>query len=137
MPAWWPMVTNFSSNVVKMLGFVKTYSVKSFYDRFGAGGTALACGVKTKNGMIGMNADSVSFVLFSKWPKKKKKKKNNLATGIVSACAVTHATPASFIAHVADRNMYEEIAAYYLKTDMNVFVGGGRKYFEERTDTEI
>ena len=29
--------------------------------------------------------------------------------------------------------MYEEIAADYLKTDIDVFIGGGRKYFENRT----
>lgn len=113
----------------KNVGFVKTYSASHFTTDSGAGGTALACGVKTKNGMIGMNADSVVVRSILEMAEK-----NNLATGIVSACAVTHATPASFVAHVADRNMYEEIAAYYLKTDIDVFVGGGRKYFEERTD---
>jgi len=30
--------------------------------------------------------------------------------------------------------MYEEIATDYLKTDIDVFIGGGRKYFEERAD---
>lgn len=110
-------------------GFSKTYSSNNFTTDSGAGGTALACGVKTKNGMIGLNPDSVAVESILV-----KAEKNKLATGIVVACAVTHATPASYIAHQINRNMYEEIAADYLKTDIDVFIGGGRKYFEDRTD---
>lgn len=110
-------------------GFSKTYSSTNFTTDSGAGGTALACGVKTRNGMIGMNADSVAVESILELSEK-----NKLSTGIVVACAVTHATPASYIAHQVNRNMYEEIATDYLKTDIDVFIGGGRKYFEDRTD---
>ncbi len=110
-------------------GFSKTYSASNFTTDSGAGGTALACGVKTKNGMIGMTKDSVPAESILA-----KASKNKLATGIVVACAVTHATPATFIAHQVNRNMYEEIAGDYLKTNIDVFIGGGRKYFEDRTD---
>ncbi|MGB4414281.1 MAG: alkaline phosphatase [Paludibacter sp.] len=113
----------------KHIGFSKTYSASHFTTDSGAGGTALACGVKTKNGMIGMNPDSVAVQSILELAEK-----NNLSTGIVVACAVTHATPASYIAHQVNRNMYEEIATDYLKTDIDVFIGGGRKYFEERAD---
>ena len=60
--------------------------------------------------------------------------KNNLSTGIVVACAVTHATPASFIAHQPNQDMYDVIAVDYLKSDIDVFIGGGRNYFEDRSD---
>ncbi len=110
-------------------GFSKTYSANNFTTDSGAGGTALACGVKTKNGMIGMSADSVAVESILTLAKK-----NELATGIVVACGVTHATPAAYIAHQINRNMYDEIAADYLKTDIDVFIGGGRKYFENRAD---
>ena len=110
-------------------GFSKTYSFSNFTTDSGAGGTALACGVKTKNGMIGMNPDSISVnsILFNA-------NKNGLSTGIVVACAVTHATPASYVAHQVNRDMYDEIAADYLKSNIDVFIGGGRKYFEKRID---
>jgi len=110
-------------------GFSKTYSSSDFTTDSGAGGTALACGVKTKNGMIGMSPDSVAAQSILELADK-----NNLATGIVVACAVTHATPASYIAHQVNRNMYDEIATDYLLTDIDVFIGGGRKYFEDRAD---
>ena len=110
-------------------GFSKTYSANNFTTDSGAGGTALACGVKSNNGMIGMGADSVAAESILELAER-----NSLATGIVVACAVTHATPASFIAHQINRNMYDEIASDYLKTDIDVFIGGGRKYFENRAD---
>jgi len=110
-------------------GFSKTYSANNFTTDSGAGGTALACGVKTKNGMIGMGPDSVSVTSILELSEK-----NKLSTGIVVACSVTHATPASFIAHQVNRDMNEEIAGDYLKSDIDVFIGGGRKYFEDRTD---
>jgi alkaline phosphatase len=110
-------------------GFSKTYSASHFTTDSGAGGTALACGVKTKNGMIGMTPDSVAAESILEISEK-----NNLSTGIVVACNVTHATPASYIAHQINRDMYDEIAADYLKTDIDVFIGGGRKNFEQRTD---
>lgn len=110
-------------------GFVKTYSASHFTTDSGAGGTALSCGIKTKNGMIGMTPDSVPAQSILQLASK-----NKLATGMVVACAVTHATPASFIAHQVNRNMYEEIAADYLKTDIDVFIGGGRNHFEKRKD---
>lgn len=110
-------------------GFSKTYSANRFTTDSGAGGTAIACGIKTKNGMIGMGPDSVKATSILEISEQ-----NQLSTGIVVACAVTHATPASFIAHQVDRDMYEEIAADFLKTDIDVFIGGGRQYFEKRKD---
>lgn len=110
-------------------GFSKTYSADRFTTDSGAGGTAIACGIKTKNGMIGMSPDSVKAESILEVLER-----NQFSTGIVVACDVTHATPASFIAHQINRSMNEEIAADYLKTDIDVFIGGGRKCFEERKD---
>ena len=109
-------------------GFSKTYSSDNFTTDSGAGGTALACGVKTRNHMIGMSPDSVAVQSILEESSKQK-----LSTGIVVACTLTHATPASYIAHQVNREMNEEIATDYLKTDIDVFIGGGRKYFEDRT----
>ena len=51
-----------------------------------------------------------------------------LATGLVSTSSITHATPASYIAHRDSRATYEEIASDFLKTDIDVFIGGGYKH---------
>lgn len=110
-------------------GFSITNSSDNFVTDSGAGGSAISMGEKTKNGMIGMTPDSVAKESILEMAER-----NQLATGIVVSCAVTHATPADFIAHQISRNMYEEIADDYLKTDVDVVIGGGLKYFQDRQD---
>ncbi len=60
--------------------------------------------------------------------------RNGLATGLVATCSITHATPACFISHQPSRSLDEAIALDFLKTDIDVFIGGGRKYFSQRSD---
>ncbi len=113
----------------KYTGFSKTQSSDDYITDSAAGGTALSTGVKTYNGAIGVDVDKnpVKTIL-------EEAEANNLSTGLVSTSAITHATPASFIAHQPSRNMYEEIAADFLKTDIDVFIGGGYKHFTQRKD---
>lgn len=104
------------------IGLSKTYSASHKVTDSAAGGTALACGTKTKNGMLGMNADSVAVkstlsIL----------KENGLSTGIVASCRINHATPASFYAHQPNRNMDAEILADLYANGPDVFVAGGNK----------
>lgn len=113
----------------KHIGFSNTSSANKYVTDSAAGGTALSIGKKTTNGTIGMdeNKQPVKTIL-------EEAEDKGLATGLVSTSAITHATPASFIAHQESRNMYEEIAADFLKTDIDVFIGGGYKHFTERKD---
>lgn len=113
------------------IGFSTTYSSSDFITDSGAGGTALSTGVKTYNGAIGVNADSVAIPNI-----REKAEKKGLATGVISTSSITHATPASFVAHQKDRDLYEEIAADFLKTDIDVFIGGGKKHFTQRKDSK-
>ena len=49
-----------------------------------------------------------------------------MRTGIVTTTRVTHATPASFSAHVADRDDENEIAREQVYSlELNVLLGGG------------
>lgn len=111
-------------------GFSFTYSASDLITDSGAGGTALACGVKANNRTIGIKADSSIAKSILEYAEE-----FNKATALIAACAVTHATPASFIAHTSSRHKYEDIAADYLKTDIDVFIGGGLKYFNQRSDS--
>jgi alkaline phosphatase len=110
-------------------GFIKTFSATDFITDSGAGATAFSIGKKTYNGAIGVNADSLPEETILEIAEE-----NGLATGLVVTCAVTHATPAAFIAHQKWRYMYEEIAEDFLKTDIDVFIGGGRDHFIRRSD---
>ncbi len=113
----------------KHVGFSKTQSANGYITDSAAGGTALATGHKTNNGAIGVDAEgkTVKSIL-------EEAESKGLATGLVSSSAITHATPASFISHQAGRSMYEEIALDFLKTDVDVFIGGGIDHFSKRKD---
>ena len=111
-------------------GFQKTYSFSDYITDSAASGTALATGRKTRNGMIGMDPDSVPVKSILELAED-----HGLATGLVATAAITHATPASFIAHQVNRNMYEEIATDFLATEIDVFIGGGKNHFARRKDS--
>ncbi|HZK96286.1 MAG TPA: alkaline phosphatase [Prolixibacteraceae bacterium] len=113
----------------KNIGFSKTYSSDNYITDSAAGGTALSAGIKTYNGAIGVDPDKQPVPNIREMAEKK-----GLKTGLVSTSAITHATPASFIAHASSRNSYEDIAADFLKTNIDVFIGGGIKNFEDRKD---
>ncbi|WP_019540172.1 alkaline phosphatase [Proteiniphilum acetatigenes] len=111
------------------VGLCQTYSANNYITDSAAAGTAIACGVKTNNGTIGMDTNNTPVKSILQYAVE-----NGLSTGIVVSCDVTHATPASFIAHQPKRSMVEEIAEDFLKTDFTVLIGGGRKNFEDRSD---
>ena len=113
----------------KNIGFSKTYSSDNYITDSAAGGTALSSGVKTYNGAIGVDRDKKPIPSIRELAEKK-----GLKTGLVSTSAITHATPASFLAHVSSRSSYEDIAADFLKTNIDVFIGGGVDNFEKRKD---
>ena len=95
-----------------------------------AGGTAIAAGVKTFNGAVGIDADenSVPSVL-------ERAEGAGMATGLVSNSQVTDATPASFGAHVANRDLQSKIARQYLEESKpEVILGGGEDYWYPEGD---
>jgi len=113
----------------KHIGFAKTSSSSHYITDSAAGGTAISTGVKTYNGAIGVGPDKQPLKTILQEAIEK-----GLAGGLVSTSAITHATPASFIAHQGARSSYEAIAADFLKTDIDVFIGGGYKHFSSRED---
>lgn len=120
---------NLSITESSHIGFIKTNSFDNYTTDSAAGGTAIAAGVKTRNGMIGMGPDSVSVPSILEIADQ-----HGMSTGLVSTSAITHATPASFIAHQVSRYMYEEIALDFMETDIDVIIGGGRSHFTNRKD---
>jgi alkaline phosphatase len=111
-------------------GFSKTFSADNYITDSGAGGTAISSGAKTNNGMIGVRPDTSSLTSIIEFAHKA-----GLATGVVSTSAITHATPASFVAHNADRDNYEEIAVDFLNGTIDLFIGGGADNFKARKDS--
>ena len=111
------------------IGFHKNQASDNYVTDSGAGATAFSIGYKTYNGAIGVDATKAVQPTILEIAER-----NKLATGMVVSCSMTHATPASFIAHQPSRKMVEEIANDYLATDIDVFIGGGKKDFNNRKD---
>lgn len=116
-------------NHFKNSGLVKTHSADRYITDSAAGGTALSAGQKTNNGMIAMTPDSSAIETILEVAEGLGK-----STGMVSTSSITHATPASFIAHQPSRNMYEAIAKDFLNTEFEVIIGGGYDNFAKRKD---
>ncbi len=102
-------------------GFATTYSASNLVTCSSAAGTALACGNKTKNGVIGMNSEAkVSFKSIAQ-----RFKDNGYKVGITTSVSIDHATPGAFYAHQASRSMYYEIVQDLAKSGFDFFSGGG------------
>lgn len=114
---------------VKVIGFHKNQASDNYVTDSAAGATAFATGKQTYNGAIGVDSLKVPSTTLLEMAELK-----GLATGLVSTCDITDATPSSFIAHQLKRSMHEEIALDFMKTPVDVVIGGGRKYFEKRKD---
>ncbi|MCW8330934.1 alkaline phosphatase [Photobacterium sp. SDRW27] len=105
-------------------GFIQTHSADNFVTDSAAAATALATGVKTNNGVIGLDANLgfVPTIL-------EDAKKQNKLVGLVTTTHVTHATPAGFVAHVENRNLMTNIALQIVDSDIDVLLGGGENEF--------
>lgn len=110
-------------------GFQKTYSLSSDITDSGASGTAIATGVKTKNGAIGVDPEGRPVRTILELAEEK-----GLSTGLLATSTITHATPAVFAAHNPDRGEYEEIAADMIRSGVDVMIGGGKYHFNRRED---
>jgi alkaline phosphatase len=110
-----------------VVGFHKTTATDDLITDSAAGATAFSCGVKTFRSAIGITADSLPCKTILQ-----ELKERGLAVGMVVTSTVVHATPAAFIAHQNNRVYYEDIALDFLKTDIDLLIGGGKVYFERR-----
>ncbi len=113
----------------KTVGLSKTACTSHKVTDSAAGATAFSIGEKTYKRAIGVTKDTVSAPTILE-----DLEKTGYKTGLVSLTSITHATPASFYAHVADRDMHEDIAAFLPKSGVDFFAGGGLKYFNKRKD---
>ena len=91
-----------------------------------ASGTALSSGQKTYNGAIGVNLDTMAVKTMLEIAEDQ-----DMSTGLVATSTITHATPASFAAHVDYRKKEHEIAIQYAQQEIDVILGGGKKFWPD------
>lgn len=101
--------------------FATTHSQSNGVTDSAAGGSALAVGKKTKNGVISM--DSTGTIPYKSIAYAAKEK--GMKVGITTSVSIDHATPAVFYANQPSRSNYYEIANEIPRSDFDFFAGSG------------
>ncbi len=114
----------------KQVSLIRTSSSKQKITDSAAGATAYACGKKTYNGAIAVDDDTTAIPTLVE-----RVSPRGIATGLLATSSITHATPASFYAHVYSRNEEEVIAEYLVRSEVDFFAGGGVEFFADRKDS--
>ena len=109
-----------------LVGMHRTYSANTEVTDSAAAGTAMAAGVKTNNGMISTAPDGTEVKTILEAAEEHGK-----SSGLVATSTITHATPAVFGSHVAQRADEALIAPQYFETGVDVLLGGGKKFFPD------
>lgn len=115
-----------SLETLEHIGYDRTYSKTNTITDSSAAASAFACGEKFVNNEVCFHADGAphneSLLEIAKT--------NGWGTGLVDTQTITHATPASFAAHLANRNCETTIAEQYIEeTQPDVMLGGGQATF--------
>ena len=107
-------------NTLPVQATTRSCSANSLVTDSAAAATAIACGVKTNNGMLGVDpkerpVESVAEVA----------RKNGYKVGIVTSITINHATPGGFYAHQKHRSLGYEIGLDLINSGFEYFGGGG------------
>ena len=104
-------------------GSSRTRSLTNDVTDSAAGGTALACGVRTYNGAIGVYLLDPLDVFSHPVNLTELCRDNKMLTGVITTDETSGATPASFSAHAYERGQSENITEDQLKSDINLIWG--------------
>jgi alkaline phosphatase len=106
------------------VGFSYTSSLENFVTDSSASATALASGYLILNGWVGLHPDGSPTKTVLEYAEEK-----GMWTGLVVTCRITHATPASMLAHVKSRGEEQKIAEQIAAADVECILGGGWDMF--------
>jgi alkaline phosphatase len=120
-------------------GMMSTYMKNSVITGSAAAATAFATGHKTTVRFIGVGPRAEDVLSTEDVPPEEMQYKplatvlegaklQGKATGLISTSRITHATPASYAAHIQDRGWDNEIMEHLVYQDINVVLGGGRRH---------
>ena len=101
-------------------GLTTTRAANRFITDSAAAATALACGEKTKIGVLGLDRHLKPLKTIAEMARDQ-----GMKVGIVTSVSLDNATPAGFYAHVPVRNRYHDIALALVKSGFHYFGGGG------------
>ncbi|MDY0175697.1 MAG: alkaline phosphatase [Lentisphaeria bacterium] len=108
-------------NQLECQGLTRTSAANAFITDSAASGTAIACGEKTNNGRIGMDASGKNKLVSSA----EVARDNGRKVGIVTSVTINHATPAAFYGHNVSRGNYYQLGLDLIASGFDYFGGGG------------
>ncbi|ALJ06369.1 hypothetical protein APS56_15025 [Pseudalgibacter alginicilyticus] len=94
-----------------------------------AGATAMATGKKTRNGMLGVTADTLPTENLIE-----KCKRVAMSTGLITYGKLSGATPGAFASHVASRDMKGDISYQMLQTNFDFLFGDSEDFWGTTSD---
>jgi alkaline phosphatase len=109
-----------------VVGLTSTAASGSPVTDSAAAATALATGVATRYGAVGVASDGRPLVSILEAARDA-----GFATGLVTTSAIVDATPAAFVAHRAKRAERAEIAVQVAESHVDLLIGGGRDAFDD------
>jgi len=115
-----PDTGRLTMNAFPVHGVVTTNSADAPVTDSAAAGTALACGVKTNNGALGLDPEGRAVPSLAEIAVAR-----GMRVGIISNVALNHATPAAFYAHQSSRGSYYDIGLELVRSPVHYFGGGG------------
>ena len=98
----------------------RTKSANAIITDSAAAATAIACGEKTDNRMLGVRPDGSRMESVAEVAKK-----SGMKVGIITTVTMVHATPAGFFAHRQHRGLSYQIALDLVASGFDYFAGGG------------
>ena len=107
----------------------RTASATSLVTDSAAAATAIACGVKTYNDAIGVNAEGNRVTSVAEVARDCGRK-----VGIITSVTINHATPAGFYAHRAQRGQLYGIGLDLVASNFDFFAGGGLSGHHDKKD---
>lgn len=114
---------------MRSVGIVRTNSSTDFNGDGPSHGTAIASGINTRKGAVGLDANDKPVKTIIEYASEQ-----GVATGIVSANTLAEGSIAPFVAHLKSRMRTEDIALAYVEQAPDLFIGGGKRSFSHRKD---
>ena len=98
--------------------YVTNHSASSLVTDSSAAATAIASGVKTVNGYMGVDAEKKSVKNLTELVSEM-----GMKVGVVTNVAMNHATPSAFFAHHESRSAYKALFEQYLTSEVDFAAG--------------
>lgn len=111
------------------MGLLSTQSAGKLSSDAAAAATAIACGVRTKNGYYGVDKDGEASQNLFEWAQG-----NGMKTGLITMGSLADNTHGAYLSHTTEAMDAYTTAEQVATSNLDVIIGGGQNYFSNRPD---